>query len=497
MIGVPVPQQTVPPTNSNASSGTTTTNSGPAPTNLADAAAQTAQQNSVNAAANASTAPQAASPGANVGSSDGYASQSSSPNTAPGSNAQMPQQPQQQMPRGVPFMQGPQMPGFIVTLSNGQQIFVPQAMLMQQLAAMGIGMPAFHPGGDMSQEQYEQLLNQLFNAHRSQGPPPTSEAFLKSIPKAKIEQSHVDKKEECSICKDEFTLDQEVASLPCGHLYHEDCVVPWLKEHNTCPYCRHQLPAVSQEEQNRRHAEEEARRREQLHRERQQREAIERERRRQQQEAYNRQRQRMLAAQVLHTTRQNQLEREREQERQKRILESMVLATRMNQQQREARRAQRQQEQASSSSSSTASASSSPAAPSRTLSQSSPANSVSSPSSLSSSSQQSPSLSRSATFAASPAPSRGADAMDVDTPSTSASSPSRTGEHDRCSMSRILGDCVLCDENPAYVILSCGHEFHCECLDTHLRVSGEIRARQFRCPSCLRSVSRLEQMDVD
>ena len=43
----------------------------------------------------------------------------------------------------------------------------------------------------------------------------------------------------CMICFDEFDINQIVLELPCEHLYHKACIVPYFKEHsNKCPTCR-------------------------------------------------------------------------------------------------------------------------------------------------------------------------------------------------------------------------------------------------------------------
>lgn len=37
-------------------------------------------------------------------------------------------------------------------------------------------------------------------------------------------------------------IDDETKELPCKHMYHTDCIVPWLSMRNSCPVCRFQMP---------------------------------------------------------------------------------------------------------------------------------------------------------------------------------------------------------------------------------------------------------------
>lgn len=47
---------------------------------------------------------------------------------------------------------------------------------------------------------------------------------------------------ECVICKEEIREGRDVCQLPCQHLFHWMCVLPWLRKRNTCPCCRFRLP---------------------------------------------------------------------------------------------------------------------------------------------------------------------------------------------------------------------------------------------------------------
>jgi len=47
----------------------------------------------------------------------------------------------------------------------------------------------------------------------------------------------------CPVCTDSYAPGDTIIRLPlCGHVFHESCALAWLQSHNTCPFCRKELP---------------------------------------------------------------------------------------------------------------------------------------------------------------------------------------------------------------------------------------------------------------
>lgn len=58
------------------------------------------------------------------------------------------------------------------------------------------------------------------------------------IPTIKINSEHLADNSLCTICHDPFEIGRKVKELPCNHIYHRHCILPWLARHNSCPICR-------------------------------------------------------------------------------------------------------------------------------------------------------------------------------------------------------------------------------------------------------------------
>ncbi|EOY04374.1 RING/U-box superfamily protein, putative isoform 1 [Theobroma cacao] len=95
-----------------------------------------------------------------------------------------------------------------------------------------------------SRAGFEQLLDHLAETDGSRrGAPPASASFVNNLPRVIVSDEH--EKHDglaCAICKDVLPIGTEVNQLPCFHVYHPSCILPWLSARNSCPLCRYELP---------------------------------------------------------------------------------------------------------------------------------------------------------------------------------------------------------------------------------------------------------------
>ncbi|XP_022933367.1 probable E3 ubiquitin-protein ligase RHC1A [Cucurbita moschata] len=109
--------------------------------------------------------------------------------------------------------------------------------------APGPSFASVAPEGRSSQHVALEALAALsFNEQRDPVPTPASHSSIEAMPTIKINQMHLGTDTHCPVCKEKFELGSEAKEMPCNHIYHADCILPWLVQHNTCPVCRLELP---------------------------------------------------------------------------------------------------------------------------------------------------------------------------------------------------------------------------------------------------------------
>lgn len=139
----------------------------------------------------------------------------------------------------APWMTGPSSAG-IPDLAS---------FLSQALGAI----PGTSAGDYASGETFDNIISELMNRNpQSTNVRAASDRAISQIKRHVLEAGSKgisgDKiGEECSICQDEYADQETLLELKCHHIYHEECLLNWLKTNGVCPICRAEVKEVEQD----------------------------------------------------------------------------------------------------------------------------------------------------------------------------------------------------------------------------------------------------------
>ncbi|KAK2665924.1 hypothetical protein Ddye_004498 [Dipteronia dyeriana] len=63
----------------------------------------------------------------------------------------------------------------------------------------------------------------------------------KNIYAEKLKEKDNNDGKNCAVCLEDFEPREKVMLTPCNHMFHEECIVPWIKSNGQCPVCRFAL----------------------------------------------------------------------------------------------------------------------------------------------------------------------------------------------------------------------------------------------------------------
>ena len=94
-------------------------------------------------------------------------------------------------------------------------------------------------------DEIENILNYIFNNDNNRyGSPPASKNEISKLNKYTLTEEKLKNfggENTCSVCKEDFSVGNKMMDLPCNHYFHEECLMPWLNQHDSCPICRFEL----------------------------------------------------------------------------------------------------------------------------------------------------------------------------------------------------------------------------------------------------------------
>ncbi|KAI3795156.1 hypothetical protein L1987_37805 [Smallanthus sonchifolius] len=78
-----------------------------------------------------------------------------------------------------------------------------------------------------------------------------SGAYVPPFASPRAKSGDIEDGKSCVVCLDDFEPREMVTLTPCNHMFHENCIVPWVKSHGQCPVCRFVISEHNKESEGR------------------------------------------------------------------------------------------------------------------------------------------------------------------------------------------------------------------------------------------------------
>ncbi|CBZ51705.1 Os05g0488800 protein, related [Neospora caninum Liverpool] len=127
----------------------------------------------------------------------------------------------------------------------GQAPFIQIGNLVMQVLNQALSGGA---GFGVGEEAMDQILTMIMqNDVNRYGSPPAAASVIRSLREETLTEEQAREAGPCAICQEDYRREDVVHRLTddssqCSHIFHRQCIIPWLEQHNSCPVCRFELP---------------------------------------------------------------------------------------------------------------------------------------------------------------------------------------------------------------------------------------------------------------
>jgi len=173
------------------------------------------------------------------------------------SQAQPQAQPQHQGQGQGQAEQQANIPPFLQMLNSMFQNVPQQQQQQQQQQLPNGGIQFFTTVTDA--QQLPNFFQQIFGGipfvmmpqmgYRRDYHPPASQKVIDELQNITITDHHTSNGMECAVCLEALKLDEVCKQMPCHghHIFHDQCLVPWLRQKNMCPMCRQEVESADEQ----------------------------------------------------------------------------------------------------------------------------------------------------------------------------------------------------------------------------------------------------------